>query len=180
MAVGEAVWMSGHIGIYIGDGLAVECSPKWENKVQITAVGNIGSKAGYNTRTWTKHGKLPYVDYSESGTTTGGGTATKPDTGGATIYKVAAGDNLSKIAAKYGTTYQKLAAYNGITNPNIIRVGQKIKIPGTAAPKKTNAEIAKEVIAGKWGNGADRKKRLEAAGYDYNAIQQAVNAALAR
>ena len=52
--------------------------------------------------------------------------------------------------------------------------------PGTATPKKTNAEIAKEVIAGKWGNGADRKKRLEAAGYDYNAVQQAVNAALAR
>lgn len=63
MAPGEAVWMAGHIGIYIGDGLAVECSPKWENKVQITAVGNIGKKAGYNTRTWTKHGKLPYVDY---------------------------------------------------------------------------------------------------------------------
>lgn len=83
-------------------------------------------------------------------------------------------------ALSYGTTYQKLAAYNGITNPNIIRVGQKIKIPGTAAPKKTNAEIAKEVIAAKWGNGADRKRRLEAAGYDYNAIQQAVNAALAR
>lgn len=95
-------------------------------------------------------------------------------------YTVVAGDTLSKIAAKYGTTYQKLAAYNGITNPNIIRVGQKIKIPGTAAPKKTNAELAKEVIAGKWGNGADRKKRLEAAGYDYNTVQQAVNAALAR
>lgn len=31
-------------------------------------------------------------------------------------------------------------------------------------PKKSNTEIAKEVIAGKWGNGADRKKRLEAAG----------------
>ena len=30
MVIGEAVWMSGHIGIYIGDGLAVECSPKWE------------------------------------------------------------------------------------------------------------------------------------------------------
>ena len=70
-------------------------------------------------------------------------------------------------------------AHNGITNPNIIRVGQKIKIPGTASLKKTNAEIAKEVIAGKWGNGTDRKKRLEAAGYDYNAVQRAVNAALA-
>ena len=62
---GEAVWCKGHIGIYIGDGLAVECTPAWKNGVQITAVGNIGKKDGYNTRTWTKHGKLPWVDYSE-------------------------------------------------------------------------------------------------------------------
>lgn len=69
MLLGEAVWCSGHIGIYIGDGLAVECSPRWENKVQITAVAGCGKKAGYNTRTWTKHGKIPWVDYSDqSGT----------------------------------------------------------------------------------------------------------------
>lgn len=61
---GEVVWKSGHIGIYIGNGLAVESTPAWANKVQITAVANIGSKSGYNSRTWTKHGKLPYVDYS--------------------------------------------------------------------------------------------------------------------
>lgn len=61
--VGEAVWMKGHIGVYIGDGLAVECSPKWENGVQITAVKNIGSRDGYNARSWTSHGKLPYVTY---------------------------------------------------------------------------------------------------------------------
>lgn len=60
---GEYLWMSGHCGIYIGDGLAVECTPKWNNKVQITAVGNIGKLPGYNTRTWTKHGKLQFVDY---------------------------------------------------------------------------------------------------------------------
>lgn len=63
IAIGEAVGMDGHIGIYIGNGLAVECTPKWENKVQITAVGNIGKKKGYNTRTWERHGKLPYVSY---------------------------------------------------------------------------------------------------------------------
>lgn len=63
---GAVVWMSGHIGIYIGDGLAVECTPKWANGVQITAVGNIGKKAGYNTRTWTKWGKLPFVTYEEA------------------------------------------------------------------------------------------------------------------
>lgn len=62
---GEAVWMEGHIGVYIGDGLAVECTPRWDDCVQITAVGNIGKKNGYNTRTWTKHGKLPYVKYVE-------------------------------------------------------------------------------------------------------------------
>ena len=64
--VGEAVWMSGHIGIYIGDGLAVECTPAWKNCVQITAVHNIGKKSGYNGRNWTKHGKLPYVTYEEN------------------------------------------------------------------------------------------------------------------
>lgn len=61
---GEVVWKPGHIGVYIGEGLAVECTPAWANKVQITAVGNIGSKSGYNTRTWTKHGKIPWVDYT--------------------------------------------------------------------------------------------------------------------
>lgn len=60
---GEVVWMSGHIGVYIGDGLAVECTPKWDNNVQITAVSNISKKAGYNARKWTKHGKLPYIAY---------------------------------------------------------------------------------------------------------------------
>lgn len=42
----------------------MECTPAWYDKVQITAVANIGSKSGYNSRTWTKHGKLPWVDYS--------------------------------------------------------------------------------------------------------------------
>lgn len=41
--------------------------------------------------------------------------------------------------------------------------------------KKTNTEIAKEVIAGKWGNGSERKKKLTAAGYDYDTIQNLVN-----
>lgn len=62
--VGEAVWMDGHIGVYVGDGLAVECTPKWEDKVQITACNC--SVSGYNRRNWTKHGKLPYVTYEAS------------------------------------------------------------------------------------------------------------------
>lgn len=68
--VGEAVGMQGHIGIYIGDGLAVECTPQWKNGVQITAVQNIAPKIGYDSRRWTRHGKLPYVRYSETSSTT--------------------------------------------------------------------------------------------------------------
>lgn len=54
---------------------------------------------------------------------------TKPSTENDIIYTVKSGDTLSSIAFKYGTTYKKLAAYNGISNPNLIHVGQKIKIP---------------------------------------------------
>ena len=59
--VGELLWMKGHVGLYIGSGLAVECTPSWQNKVQITACNR--SIKGYKRRNWTKHGKLPYVDY---------------------------------------------------------------------------------------------------------------------
>lgn len=47
-------------------------------------------------------------------------------------YTVKSGDTLSGIASRYGTTYQHLAQINGISNPNLIYVGQKIKIDGSA------------------------------------------------
>lgn len=62
--IGEAVWTTGHIGIYIGDGLAVECTPSWSNDVQITACNC--SKTGYNRRDWKKHGKLPWIKYEKA------------------------------------------------------------------------------------------------------------------
>lgn len=195
-----------------------------------------------------------------SGGTAGGNTGSSNTSSGEVVYTVVAGDTLSKIAARYGTTYQKLAEYNGISNPNVISVGQKIKIPSTGTGTSTGGgttsgshkvgdvvdftgkkhyasanaasgpackpgkakitqiyqlgkskhpyhlvavsgggsdvygwvdagdiggatsgtgksieAIAKEVIAGKWGNGDDRKKRLQAAGYDYAAVQKKVN-----
>ena len=45
-----------------------------------------------------------------------------------TVYTVRPGDTLSGIASQYGTSYQHLAEINGISNPNLIRVGQEIKI----------------------------------------------------
>ena len=45
----------------------------------------------------------------------------------------------------------------------------------STSPEKSVTELAQEVLAGKWGNGADRKSALTAAGYDYNAVQAKVN-----
>ncbi len=114
-----------------------------------------------------------YRDFTHKGAAETAKPAEKPATGAQDIvYTVKAGDTLFFIAELFGTSHAILAAYNGISNPNIIHAGQKIKIPGKLKPLD---EIAKEVLAGKWGNGADRKKRLTAAGYDYAEVQAKVN-----
>lgn len=56
----------------------------------------------------------------------------------------------------------------GFVTPHYERIQTKITL-------KSNSEIAKEVIRGDWGNGAERKKALTASGYDYDAIQKEVN-----
>ncbi len=115
--IGEILHMSGHVGIYIGNGLAVECTPVWQDGVQITAVGNIGKINGYNTRTWLNHGKLKYIEYSQ---------LENPN-----IYVVVKGDTLSGIAKKLGITnwrilYNKNKDVIG-NNPNLIIPGQILK-----------------------------------------------------
>ena len=74
--------------------------------------------------------------------------------------------------------FNRLAAagYDGNAVQN--RVNEILGAKSTTSNKKSNETIANEVIQGKWGNGADRKSRLQAAGYDYNAIQAIVNAKL--
>lgn len=47
---------------------------------------------------------------------------------GSVHYTVRAGDNLSAIASRYGTSYQSIAALNGLSNPNLIYAGQTLKI----------------------------------------------------
>lgn len=48
-------------------------------------------------------------------------------------YTVQSGDTLSSIAAKFGTNYQTLASLNGISNPNLIYVGQVLRVNGSAS-----------------------------------------------
>lgn len=62
-----------------------------------------------------------------------------------------------------------------IEEANKINSIQEKPVEPKPSQNKTNEELANEVIAGKWGNGADRKTRLTNAGYDFSAIQDIVN-----
>jgi LysM repeat protein len=55
-------------------------------------------------------------------------------------YSVQPGDNLYRIALRYGTTVDALARANNIVNPSLIRVGQVLVVPGQAA---TTAAVAR-------------------------------------
>lgn len=65
--IGELVWLSGHVGIYIGNGKVLEATTGWNTKrVIISEIGKNGART-FNGRggskPWLKHGFLPYVDY---------------------------------------------------------------------------------------------------------------------
>ena len=85
----------------------------------------------------------------------------KPST---SAYVVKQGDTLSAIARKYNTTYQILAEYNSISNPNLIYPGQIIKIP---QEQKNEAPIVNNEI-----NVGDTVKVRDGA-KDYNGVQLA-------
>ena len=63
--------------------------------------------------------------------------AARPALAQETVHVVAGGENLSTIAQGYGYSMIELAAYNGIANPNIVYVGQKIAIPSSGAVPQT-------------------------------------------
>ena len=106
---------------------------------------------------------------------------------GAFRNKAGAEALLQQVKAKGFDTY--MVKVNGLykvqvgafaQKSNAIAMAAKLKAAGfstyvVSGGGKSVEEIAREVLQGKWGNGADRKARLEAAGYDYAKIQAKVN-----
>lgn len=117
---GDCVWMKGHVGIYVGEGLVVECSPKWENGVQLSRLGNLPVYKKGHYRVWTKKGTIPYLEQDNLETE-------EP----LREYTVKKGDTLWKIASTHlgkGSRYKEIMELNGLKTSTII-VGQKIKMP---------------------------------------------------
>ena len=120
---GECVWMSGHVGVYMGDGKVIECTPKWTNDVQYSHLGNLGYKTGH-WRNWTKHGRIPWVEYVNAPA-----TEKPPEKPQEVFYTVKSNDTLTIIAKANGITLATLLRLNPqIKNPNVIYKGQQIRI----------------------------------------------------
>lgn len=95
------------------------------------------------------------------------------------FYRVQVGAYKNKANAEAMLTKLKAAGFDGFivdgTKVPDGNINDKAKKTDPVPVKKSNEEIATEVIQGKWGNGTDRKNRLTKAGYDYSAIQSIVN-----
>lgn len=113
--------------------------------------GDVLLKEGSHTAIYIGNGQLVHASINEKGTVTGG-----------------------KVGDQTGKEICTRGYYNKPWN-SVLRYGEA-EAP-TSATKSVD-EIAKEVIAGKWGSGVARKKKLEAAGYTYSTIQNRVNALL--
>lgn len=88
----------------------------------------------------------------------------------------------SGVVANGGGVFKKSYA---LSNSKIAGYGRPLyeaePAPAPTQPKKkTIAELVEEVLDGLWGNGDERKERLTAAGYDYDAVQEAVNTKLTK
>lgn len=105
------------------------------------------------------------------------GTATTPETPTATLYRVRKtwSDNKTQKGAFKVLSNAKKCADDNAGYSVFDENGTVVYTGKNTTAKKTVLELAKEVIAGKWGNGQDRKNRLTAAGYDYTAVQNKVN-----
>jgi LysM repeat protein len=145
---GCAVWIKGHIGVYIGGGLVIEATSRstdgFTDNVLISALGNIGKVKGYPTRSWTHHGRLPWVDYAGQ---TEPKPEPKPPAEDVITYTVVKGDTLWGISAKYlgaGNKYKEIMSWNNLKT-DVIKVGQKLKLYlGTDPPCDDPAEPTPE------------------------------------
>lgn len=166
-----------------------------KNGCNMTVHRDYANKSCPGTYLYERHAQIASEVNKRLGSTNIKPEPEKPSGGlyrvqtGAFKSKTNADTMLAKVKAKGFDTYMVKAG--GLYK---IQVGAfKVKANAEAMMKKLQAagfstfitteegagksvdELAREVLQGKWGNGAERKKRLEAAGYDYAAVQKKVN-----
>jgi lipoprotein-anchoring transpeptidase ErfK/SrfK len=78
------------------------------------------------------------------------GSSPSPSTPSSGVHVVRRGENLYRIALRYGLSYYTLASANGIVNPNHIYVGQRLKIPGSGSSPSPQPPSPSPGGSGRW------------------------------
>jgi peptidoglycan-N-acetylglucosamine deacetylase len=107
------------------------------------AIAQLNSLADPNALTLGQKLQIPGTASQGAGAAAGaagaGAAAAAGSTGGTTAYKVQSGDTLGSIAKRYGTTVQAIVSANNLANPDSIKVGQQLVIPGGGGAAVTGA-----------------------------------------
>ena len=114
LPIGALVWMSGHIGIHVGNGVCVESSPIWEDGIQCTFIKGSGysNTRKLHERKWTKQGLFDkYVDYSSNA-------------------------SVSSTPAPSASYYKKYTGKSGVLNTVLKAVGVPTKYCGDWKSRK--------------------------------------------
>lgn len=166
-----------------------------KNGCNMTVHRDYANKSCPGTYLYERHAQIASEVNKRLGSTNIKPAPEKPSGGlyrvqtGAFKYKTNADTMLAKVKAKGFDTYMvkvgdlyKIQVGTFKVKANAEAVMKKLQAAGFSAfitteegAGKSVDELAREVLQGKWGNGAERKKRLEAAGYDYAAVQKKVN-----
>lgn len=119
--------------------------------------------------------KFPYIA-AEVNKRLAGGSSNRPSTGSSSLFRVRKSwaDAKSQKGAFRNLDNAKKCA-NANPGYAVYDANGRSVYPLASTPSKSDDTLAREVIAGNWGNGQDRVNRLTSAGYDYNAVQNRVN-----
>lgn len=180
---GLLVVMNGHIGIYIGNGYVIECTPSTAFAKQSHGGGGV-CKTKLSARKWTNWCECPFIDYIDEEP-----KEEKPATVKVETYKLNTTVNIYMTAknaknhknskGKYSTgTYYVYHKADGMIN-----ITKTKGVPGAWINPKDNVvkdlnKVAKDVYNGKYGNGSKRIKNLKTEGYttaEIKEIQDLVN-----
>ena len=124
-----------------------------------------------NENRTAKPGDIIFYDWQDSGKGDNKGNADHVG-----IVEKVSGGKITVIEGNYSSSVKRRTI--SVNGKYIRGYGVPKYDTEKAAAKKSVSAIAKEVIAGKWGNGTERKTRLEKAGYNYKEVQKQVNAIL--
>ncbi len=156
--VGDCTGWSDHVGIVVScDGSTIK-----------VIEGNKNDSVGYRTLAVNGRYIRGFITPKFSG-----GTSTVTPSTKKSVEEVAK----EVLAGKWGNGADRKNALTaaGYDYSAVQAAVNKLAGGKTTTPTKSVTEVAKEVLAGKWGNGDDRKKKLEAAGYNYSQVQAKVN-----